>query len=863
MKTQTIQTKHQLDLVLLAAIGCLVGGLIPVYGQVILNPNTITGMVRFSNVNPAILSLLESPGNEGMTNIELRADSLPPAPAFSGYSDYLPATNRTEMSYQMTVDSGVPGIAYVLTPSIWMQDGLYTYYFQGQTSAPVMIGIPPASLDFSECIGVVTVQFVTSGGVPVSVDGGNIIAYSVPDYNYSGYRSDIPAGATEQRIYLRGGQTHQVNITVHRGTNFYTDRVESYLSTNVAVTCDDFTTVQMVIPDSGILAKIVGNVDLVGEFAETAAGNPSYPYPDWTTVIANNGPFANQRWGALPGTNFITPSSGPFTLSNVVPSTLDPASAGYSLHAQLLIRTNRMVQIFETPCLGAGANPQIPITPGATVDLTNLFTINPGYLRGRVLLQGPAESLGGSSLLRGIIHAGDNTDTNGIPLYLGTYGVYWTTVEAIGVDRLASGATFTAAYGVGYGDFPGGFNPATSAYEGQYELVLGGLNSQPSVWKQKYLNLTLDSGTVTNDNDYYYNVFHVSEDSTNDVEIVATQAVTNDVDYCMSEVKVVFHSTSGTFYNPNIRPSSGSFTGTDFLGRAANYTVTIDAMYGTPSSSVTASNTGQVVMYLPEGTYRLYPSVMESASGYGQTGLAPLDITVGCGERIAIEPCLQLTLNAPSCSSTPVVVVTGSVRSCSNAVAQISYTLNGGPAQVVCNNCGADPSFAFNITLTGECTDNTLVVTATDASGGVSSVTTTIHYDATPPVINCPADIVAGACDTNGTAVNFTVTATDNCPGPVTLACTPPSGSVFPPGTNIVTCVAADACGNTSQSSFKVIVALGSEMAIQQAIIVTWTCGGTLQYADDLSGPWFDLPGATSPYCVATTTAKKFYRVRN
>jgi hypothetical protein len=852
--------RHLLKSLTLAFV-CLGTSLVPVRGQVILHPNTISGTVRFSNVNPAILSLLDAPGNEGMTNIEVRADSLPPAPAFGGYSDSLTATGRTATTYQMTLDSSVTGIAYLLTPYIGMQDNLYTYYFQGQTSAPVVIGIPPPPLDFSECVGVVTVQFVTSGGVPVSVDGGNIIAYSVPDYNYSGYRSDIPAGVTEQRIYLRGGQTHQVGITVHRGTNYYADRIESSLNTNVMVTCDQFTTVQMVIPDAGALAKIVGNVALLGEFAETAAGNPYYPYPDWTTVIANYGPFANQRWGALPGTNFTAPSSGPYTLSNVVPSTLDPASAGYALHAQLLIRTNRMVQIFETPWLGMGANPPLPITPGETVDLTNLFVINPGYMRGRVLLQGPAESLGQSSLLRGMSHAGDDTDTNGIPLYIGTYGIYWTTVEAIGVDRLAPGATFTAAYGLGYGDFPGGFNPATSAYEGQYELVLGGLNSEPSAWKQKYLNVTLASGTVTNDNDYYYNVFHVSEDSTNDVEIVATQAVTNDVDYCMSEVKVVFHSTSGTFYNPNIRPSSGSFTGTDFLGRAANYTVTIDAMYGTPSSSVTASNNGQVVMYLPQSTYRLYPSVTES--GYAQTGLAPLDITVGCGQRIAIEPCLQLTLNAPDCSHTRTANITGSVRSCSNAVTQISYTLNGGPAQVVCNDCGADPSFSFNVTLVGDCTDNTLIVTATDGSGGVSSVTTAIHYDNTPPVINCPADIMAGACDTNGTVVNFTVTATDNCPGPVSLVCTPPSGSQFPPGSNIVSCIATDACGNTSQCSFKVIVGVGSQMSIETAIVVKWTCGGTLQYADNVNGPWFDIPGASSPYYATAAAARKFYRVRN
>ena len=864
MKPNPNQIKRHFIFPLMAALGCFIAGLVPVRGQVILNPNTISGTVRFSNVNAAILNLLKPPGNEGMSNVVVLANSIPPAPPIAAYSDALPATNRTVNSYQLTVDSANPGIAYLVAPYIVMQGDQYIYWFNPKTSAPVVIGITPPPLDFTECVGVVTVQFVTSGGASVPVDGGKILAYSLPDNNGSGERSEIPAGSTQQRIYLRSGVTNHLDITVHRGTNFYTDRIETYLGTNVLVTCDTFTNVKMVIPTSGTLATIVGNVDLVGEFELTVAENPLYDYPDYTTIIANYGPFSNQRWGALPGVNFTTPSSGAYTLSNVVPSTLDPSSVGYAVNAQMVIRTNRMIQIFQTPALGQGANPALPVTDGATVDLTNLFVINPGYLRGNVLLKGPAESLGQSSLLRGMLHAGDDdANGDGIPDSIGTYGIYWTTVEAVGVDRLGSGATFTAASGVGYGDFPGSFNPATSAYEGQYELVLGGLNSESSVWKQKYFNLTLvSSSTVTNDDDYFSNVLYVSEDDTNDVEIVPGQPVTHDVAYCMSEVKVVFHSSSGTFYQPNIRSSSGTFTGTDFLGRDANYDVGVQAMFGTPLSSDTASNIGQVVMYLPQGTYHLNPSVTP-AGGTAQAGLEPLDVTVGCGQRLTLEPCLQLSLNAPDCTNSQTVHITGSVRSCGNNVATISYTLNGGPLQTICNNCGADPSFAFDINLPNECTDNILIVTTTDGSGGISSVTTAIHYDGTPPVIQCPADIVTSACDTNGDTVNFTVTATDNCTGPVSIVCTPPSGSVFPVGTNTVTCVATDGCGNTSQCSFNVIVGVGSLLSIERAVIISWSCGGTLQYADDLTGPWFDIPGATSPYSVATTAAKKFYRTRN
>jgi len=247
-------------------------------------------------------------------------------------------------------------------------------------------------------------------------------------------------------------------------------------------------------------------------------------------------------------------------------------------------------------------------------------------------------------------------------------------------------------------------------------------------------------------------------------------------------------------------------------------------------------------------------------STYGITGLEPLDVTVGCGQQIAFEPCLQVTLNSPLCSG-PTVHITGSVRSCTNNVTGISYVLDGGAPQVICSGCGENPSFGFDILLPTECQEHTLTVTATDASGGSSSVTTSVHYDATPPVIHCPANIVASGCDTNGTVANFNVTATDNCSGPVTLISTPASGSVFPRGTNTVTCVAMDACGNTSQCSFTVTVG-GSTLSIEPGVIIRWDCG-ILQSADDLNGPWTDVPGATSPYAVATTGTQKFYRTRN
>ena len=46
-------------------------------------------------------------------------------------------------------------------------------------------------------------------------------------------------------------------------------------------------------------------------------------------------------------------------------------------------------------------------------------------------------------------------------------------------------------------------------------------------------------------------------------------------------------------------------------------------------------------------------------------------------------------------------------------------------------------------------------------------------------------------------------------------------------------------------------------------VTLSWTPpGGTLQQANDVIGPWFNLPTATNPFTINANTARKFYRVR-
>ncbi|RYD04963.1 hypothetical protein N752_11835 [Desulforamulus aquiferis] len=74
--------------------------------------------------------------------------------------------------------------------------------------------------------------------------------------------------------------------------------------------------------------------------------------------------------------------------------------------------------------------------------------------------------------------------------------------------------------------------------------------------------------------------------------------------------------------------------------------------------------------------------------------------------------------------------------------------------------------------------------TAKDECGNTASCSFSVNVvDNEPPAITCSGDItVFDTSGLNGARVNFTVMATDNCPG-VTVVSNPPSGSFFPLGT--------------------------------------------------------------------------------
>ena len=85
-----------------------------------------------------------------------------------------------------------------------------------------------------------------------------------------------------------------------------------------------------------------------------------------------------------------------------------------------------------------------------------------------------------------------------------------------------------------------------------------------------------------------------------------------------------------------------------------------------------------------------------------------------------------------------------------------------------------------------------------DQSLVTSAATTTKEP---PPDFVLPAD--AGQCSKSN--VTWTASATDNC-AVTNVICVPPSGSTFAVGTNLVTCTATDASGNTASCNFTVTI---------------------------------------------------------
>ncbi len=86
--------------------------------------------------------------------------------------------------------------------------------------------------------------------------------------------------------------------------------------------------------------------------------------------------------------------------------------------------------------------------------------------------------------------------------------------------------------------------------------------------------------------------------------------------------------------------------------------------------------------------------------------------------------------------------------------------------------------------------------------------------DAIPPTVTVPGDMIVPATSATGAVVTYTASATDDT-GVASFACSPPSGSVFPLGTTLVTCTAKDFSNNTTTKTFTLTVQVQGSWFLQ------------------------------------------------
>ncbi len=586
--------------------------------QAVPDPNEIFGTIEFSNTNPEILGILAEPLN-GFVTTRVIARSVGVSPlvesTFTG-----PSEMPTHTSYELTVEAG-SGISYEMWAEMSLDSEDETYYFR-RVISPV-VERPPApgvEVDLSECVGILDIRWETAAGSPVAVDGGSISVWEeLPpsSMRVQARRQSIRMGSTHEYLTVRGdGSQLLLSVFFEIGTDPFSDRITFLHESFVEVDCDEIIEVAAVVPaESSSLGKIVGQVDVLGEEELRTS--------DLTQIQAWAGPFQNRRYDTIEA----TPSSGSFELENLVPSDATSPPAGYIVSGRMGLRTGPQHEIFS---ISSG---RIPVAAGETVDLGETFVIDPGFVRGEILLSGPAPGELGSCLAN--LEQATDTDGDGIPNIQAA-----SHLSASGVDSLANG---------GYAAVQISGELQTQDFLGNYELVLGGLSGESSIWKLGNFSFRFrNDATPEVPLSYMVGAVGLTDRGAAHLEIVPGESQELDVRHCFGQLNLEVRSATTSFSSP-LASFTGELTGGDFEGKTVDHFIS-GAGFGTPRPSSQTVEEGLVVMCLPEGVYTIIPmiDIINPDGTYLRTELLPIeDVAVECGQVKDIStadrcPCLSI-----------------------------------------------------------------------------------------------------------------------------------------------------------------------------------------------------------------------------
>ena len=171
-------------------------------------------------------------------------------------------------------------------------------------------------------------------------------------------------------------------------------------------------------------------------------------------------------------------------------------------------------------------------------------------------------------------------------------------------------------------------------------------------------------------------------------------------------------------------------------------------------------------------------------------------------------PTISITSLSNGTHITTSTLTVNGTASAGTTIQSVQVGIDGGAL----NQASGTTSWSFLTTPLGYGT-HIITATVTDSNRNTASTSVTITVD-TPPVLTMPADMIVFPASISGTLITYTVTATDDS-GPVSIVCSPSSGSTFSIGTKAVICTASDIAGNKVTGSFNLTV-LNPGQAIQQ-----------------------------------------------
>ena len=802
------------------ALGCLwmmtVGLPGNLLAQAVSNPNQIVGTVEVTNTNPEILTGL---AEAGLAFGRVHANSTVIFPTL-GNTTSIVVDDPTHARYEVTAEAGSAGagIVYEVFADVWFAGGAQRVRLPTFTTEP--LEEEPATdqvVDFELCLGRIDLSFVDAEGQPATINASSLNFYqeTAPGSGSFVWRGSAARGTSTLQALVPAGPSslYRLDLIYISGSDVYDDYFLFQESISVDVGCDQVVPLTLTPPsgdDGGELGRIVGRVDMLGEDVTSTVD-----------VQASSGPFSNQRRDRVE-----PPFPADFELRNVLPSTVVDPPAGYYMRLNdLNIRTGERFQFFQSPYLWSNNGGKVEVGAGETVDLGDTFVFDPGYVGGAVRFAGPVEGNTGLESCLSRLVRDFETDTNGDGVPDNTSLTGGSTIGAFGTPTVAPGATLSAVGGYASVGFSGDHDRVSGELLGDYELALGGLRGEVSVWNVDRVNFRFNDRATPQKPDTYFHSWIYSGARTQS-PLLIEPGMHHQVpfEHCFGQVNMGFRSTQGTFFQPFLSVAGG-YAGTDFTGSEVDHWVSGHG-YGTPLNQGVAADRGQVSLCLPQGDYSLTPFVqsVNPNGSVSSTELPPVTLSVGCRQVLDVTSSLQVAVDpVPACSTTASLDVSGSVAS-SAAVSRIDATV-GGTMTSLCTDCGDDPSFAFTADL--DACGNTIEIEATNTLGDVAATAVSTRLDHDPPVLDaCPDVDLLAAPGSGGAVVDWGLGASDGCDGDRPVVCDVPSGSFLAAGETVVTCTAADACGNETTCSFTARVRDGGDFCFDDG------------FEDDLDAGW-------------------------